>query len=309
MKIAVMGASGRTGSRITQGLLQAGIDVIALGRDAQRLAALQRQGAQIALGEVDDTAYLARAFEGADAVYTLLPYDLTQPGYLASQERQSTAMVEAIAQAGVARVVQLSSLGADQAGATGMIRSLHAHEARLGELAGIDLLLLHPSHFFENFGPALPAMLASGVHADAVAPHIKLPMLSTHDIADAAIAALRDPDWQGRQIQELLGPRDLDFVEVTALIAAHAGRPDLRYQQISSAELLAGLRQVGFVADVAALCVELVEAFNSGLIHTTQGRNAANTTPTALQDALPGLFATYANLPQDAAQTATVSPN
>ncbi|WP_255987998.1 NmrA family NAD(P)-binding protein [Chitinolyticbacter albus] len=309
MKIAVMGASGRTGSRIAQDLLQAGIDVVALGRDAQRLVALQRRGAQIAVGEVDDVTYLARAWQGVDAVYALLPYDVSQPGYLASQERQSRAMVQAIAEAGVGRVVQLTSVGADQAGATGMIRSLHAHEARLGELAGVDLLLLRASHFFENFGPALPAMLASGVHADGVAPDIKLPMLSTHDIADAAIAALRDPDWQGRQIRELLGPRDLDFVEVTALIAAHANRPDLRYQQVGTAELSAGLREAGLAADVAALCVELVEAFNSGLIHTLQGRSAATTTPTTLQDALPGLFTTYATVQQEAAQTGTVSPS
>ncbi|UXY15665.1 NAD(P)H-binding protein [Chitiniphilus purpureus] len=309
MKIAVMGASGRTGSLIAQGLLQADIEVVALGRDARRLAVLQCQGAQVALGNADDATYLAHAFEGADAVYTLLPYDLGQPGYLASQERQSTAITRAIAMAGVGRVVQLSSLGADQTGATGMIRSLHTHEARLGGLEDVDLLLLRPSHFFENFGPVLPTVLASGVHADAVDPAVKLPMLSTHDIADAAIAALLEPHWHGRLIRELLGPCDLDFVEVTALIAAQASRPDLRYQQISPAELLARLREAGFATDVAALCVELVEAFNSGLIHASQGRSAATTTPTTLQDALPDLFAMYTEWPQRSDQAGTVSPS
>ncbi|WP_246228349.1 NAD(P)H-binding protein [Pseudomonas nitroreducens] len=70
--ITVMGATGRTGSRICQNLLDAGVPVLALGRNAERLEALAAAGARIAVGEPHDAAFLTKAFHGADAVYTLL---------------------------------------------------------------------------------------------------------------------------------------------------------------------------------------------------------------------------------------------
>ena len=47
--IAVMGASGNTGGRIGEQLLQQGEKTRALGRSSQRLAGLERKGADCAL--------------------------------------------------------------------------------------------------------------------------------------------------------------------------------------------------------------------------------------------------------------------
>jgi uncharacterized protein YbjT (DUF2867 family) len=44
--IAVMGASGNTGGRISEQLLQQGEKIRALGRSSHRLAGLERKGAE-----------------------------------------------------------------------------------------------------------------------------------------------------------------------------------------------------------------------------------------------------------------------
>ena len=45
--IAVMGASGNTGGRISEQLLKEGEKVRALGRSAEKLAGLERKGAEV----------------------------------------------------------------------------------------------------------------------------------------------------------------------------------------------------------------------------------------------------------------------
>src|ERR687897_1268394 len=69
--ITVMGATGNTGRKITELLLDAGEEVRALGRSPEKLAELEALGAETLTGDVRDADFLTRAFAGADAVYTL----------------------------------------------------------------------------------------------------------------------------------------------------------------------------------------------------------------------------------------------
>ena len=75
--ITVMGATGQTGGAIARRLLDAGKQVRALGRSETKLDELRRAGAEAIAGDMTDPAFLAGAFTGADAVYTLLPFDPT----------------------------------------------------------------------------------------------------------------------------------------------------------------------------------------------------------------------------------------
>jgi uncharacterized protein YbjT (DUF2867 family) len=149
--ITVMGASGNTGRKIVEALLEAGEKVRALGRSESKLAALKRAGAEIVTGDATDSAFLSRTFRGADAVYTLLPTDRAARDYRAEQDRQGEAIVRAIRDSGVRHVVALSSLGADLSEDTGVIVGLHAQEERLKRLERANVVLLRPVSFFENF--------------------------------------------------------------------------------------------------------------------------------------------------------------
>lgn len=66
MKIALIGASGNVGQRIVDEALRRGHNIVAIARDASRIAA--RTGVTPVGADVKDTAALSAAIKGADVV-------------------------------------------------------------------------------------------------------------------------------------------------------------------------------------------------------------------------------------------------
>lgn len=294
--ITVMGATGHTGGKIAARLLAAGAKVRALGRNPDKLAALERAGAEVLAGDTCDPAFLARVFRGADAVYTLLATDRRAPDYRARQDQEGEAIAEALRASGVRHVVALSSLGADVDEGTGVIAGLHAQEERLKRIAGIHLLLLRPVSFFENFYDALGQIKEAGVIADTVEADIAVPMIAADDIAAVAAGALLARDWTGVAVRELLGQRDLSHSEVARILGERIGKPELAYVQISEAEMTGAMIEAGLSPSFAALYLKMTRAFNEGRIGPSAGRNAANTTATRFEDFAEEFARAYAAL-------------
>jgi uncharacterized protein YbjT (DUF2867 family) len=293
--ITVMGATGNTGRRITELLLEAGEEVRALGRSPEKLAELDALGAETVAGDVRDADYLASTFAGADAVYTLTAFDPTLPDYHADQDRRGEAIASAIRESGVRHVVALSSLGGELASGHGLVASLHRQEGRLRALDGVNLMILRPGPFFEGFYTALETIRHEGVVADSVAPEAKVPMIATADIAAVAAGALRERNWSGAVIRELLSPRDLTYTEAAAAIGTAIGQPDLKYVQLPDEELKAILTETaGFSPDFAAQFVELNQALSEGRLRPLEGRNESNTTPTEFEEFAAELAHAYA---------------
>lgn len=282
--ITVMGATGHTGSEIAKLLLEAGENVRALGRSHAKLAGLERAGAQPFAGDATDRDFLTEAFRGADAVYTLLPYDPYAPGYHSSQDRLGEAIASAVRGAGVPYVVALSSVGADEPSGTGFVASLHAQEQRLRTLEDANVLILRPGSFFENFYAALELIEHEGINGDSVSPDLRMPMIATRDIAGVAAHALVARDWEGVVVRELLGERDLSYAEATMIIGAEIGKPDLEYVQFPYADMAGSLTKKGFAEDFAGLHVELTRALNEGRVTAREARKPENTTPTRFED-------------------------
>jgi uncharacterized protein YbjT (DUF2867 family) len=281
--IAVMGASGNIGSRVGEHLLAGGHTVRAVGRSAEKLAGLKARGAEALVGDAADEAFLTKAFTGADGVFTLIPPNPAAPDVLAEMDRLGTSIAGAIAKSGVPHAVALSSIGADRPSGTGPIAGLRAHEQRLKRLTGVNVLVLRPGYFFENFLHTLDLIRHQGINGGGAAGGTAVPMIATQDIASVAARALAARDWSGFQIRELLGERDLSFEEATRIIGAKIGKPDLAYVQFPYADYSAALQQAGISKSVADAYAEMEKAFDDGLVKSIEGRTAANTTPTALE--------------------------
>ncbi|QJP11571.1 NAD(P)H-binding protein [Pseudomonas multiresinivorans] len=296
--ITVMGATGRTGSRICQTLLEAGVPVLALGRSAERLEALAAAGARIAVGEPHDAAFLTEAFRGADAVYTLLAYGPDTEDYRNQQAAQGEAILQAIRSSAVRRVVFLSSVGAEVASGTGPIISMHDQEQRLRRLPPeVNVLMLRSGALFENLYGALEIVRAYDCYSDAVAADVPVPMVATQDVADAASHALLDRSWQGVLTREVLGQRDISYAEATRLLGAAIGRPELPYVAVPPQELSGALQEAGYSASVAACYAELGEAISSGRVRAQEARSPANTTATRFEDFAQAWAEAYRALP------------
>ncbi|HUJ09879.1 MAG TPA: NAD(P)H-binding protein [Verrucomicrobiae bacterium] len=282
--ITVMGATGNTGKKITERLLEDGEEVRALGRSEEKLAGFKHAGAEVLTGDAADAAFLTKAFRGADAVYTLLPPSVQSHDYRGEQNRQGEAITKAIRESGVRYVVALSSLGADVAEGTGLLVGLHAQEERLRQLKDANVLLLRPASFFENFYTMLDLIKHQGVIGNTLPPDVAIPMVATRDIADVAAQTLQARDWKGVVVRELLGPRDLTYSEATRIIGKHIGRPDLKYVQLSYDDMAKGLRQAGMSENFVGLFIEMTRAFREGKVKPRAGRTSENTTPTRFED-------------------------
>ncbi|MET1073208.1 MAG: SDR family oxidoreductase [Umezawaea sp.] len=97
MRVFITGASGWIGSATVDELLGAGHDVTGLARSADSAALLEKKGAQVLRGDLDDLDSLRRGASEADAVVHLAnKHDWGNP---AESDRAERAAVEAIAEA------------------------------------------------------------------------------------------------------------------------------------------------------------------------------------------------------------------
>jgi uncharacterized protein YbjT (DUF2867 family) len=279
----VLGASGHTGHVVAKSLLDRGQKVRVVGRSADRLQNLAALGAEVFSADAVDASALTKAFGGAEGAYVLVPPDVTNNDYRAYQERVSDAIATAVQKTGIKYVVALSSIGADKTSGTGPVVGLHDLEQKLGRIEGVNALFLRAGYFMENTLPQVSVIRMMSSMAGPVRPDLKLPMIATRDIGNAAAEALLRKEFRGKQTKELQGQRDLDYNEVAAIIGKAIGKPALGYVQAPDQQLRPALLQMGMSANFVGLLLEMAGALNSGHMKALEPRSAASTTPTSFE--------------------------
>ena len=118
MRITLFGATGRTGRRVAEYALAAGLDVVAFVRDQARLA-LRDPRLHLAVGDVLDPVPVAAAIAGSDAVVsTLGGAGLADPGRTLSRGMEN--IVHGMTEGGVERVRAVAGSGVLDAGGGGL---------------------------------------------------------------------------------------------------------------------------------------------------------------------------------------------
>lgn len=280
---AITGATGNTGRVIVETLLTRGQKVRVIGRDAGRLGRFVQKGAEPFIADITDSAALAKAFHGAQAVYAMVPPNIGATDVRAYQESVGDALASALAKASVSHAVVLSSLGADKTEKTGPVVGLHNLERKLNAITGLNALYLRPGDFMENLLPQVEVIRNFGIVGGAVRPDLRLPMIATRDIGAVAAEHLLKPDFTGKETRELLGQRDVKYQEAASVIGKAIGKPNLAYAQLPPEQLKPALMQMGMSANMADLLLEMAEALNSGHMAALEPRSARNTTPTSLE--------------------------
>jgi uncharacterized protein YbjT (DUF2867 family) len=291
----VLGAAGNTGSVVAKRLLERGGKVRTLGRDAGRLAHLfppeAGLGAETVTADASDAAALTRAFEGAKGAYIMLPPRAKDPELLASGDKMSTAITEAVRASGISHVVLLSSIGAQHERKTGPIQALHTFEEKLKKVPNLNVLSLRPGSFMENFLLLIPLVHSMGFLAGGIDGKLKMPMIATRDIGEAAAEALQKLDFTGFSTRELHGQRDLSHDEAAKAIGAAIGKPKLSYKHFPAFLLEQGMKQMGIPGKTASLMSEMNEAANDGLLKPLEARSEKNTTATTIEEWAREVFA------------------
>jgi uncharacterized protein YbjT (DUF2867 family) len=279
----VTGATGHTGNVVAKALLNRGEKVRVVGRNADRLKALAAEGAEPFAADLTDTASVTKAFAGAKAVYVMMPPNLASPDFRAFQNRVTDAITAAVQSAGVTHAVTLSSIGADKPDKTGPVVGLHYLEQQLNGIDRLNVLHLRAGYFMENTLAQIGIVRMTGMAVGPLRLDLKLPMIATRDIGEAAASALLSLDFRQKQTRELLGQRDISMTEVAQIIGRAVGKPDLRYTQAPDAQVRAALVQLGMSSNMADLILEMSAALNLGYMRALEPRSVQNTTPTSYE--------------------------
>lgn len=256
----ITGATGNTGSVVAKRLLAQGEKVRVIGRSAERLLPLAKAGAEPFVADLRDVGALSKAFTGAQGVYVMTPPDLSTNDPLADRQHIIDSLAAALEKAKVKNAVSLSSIGADKPGKTGPVLGLHRLEKRLNAVPGLNVLHLRAGYFMENTLAQADTIRAMGKTAGPLRGDLKMPIIATHDIGEAAAAALKKTDFTGHQTRELHGQRDLSMDEVTTIIGKAIAKPDLAYVRLADEQVRPVLSQLGMSAKGGDLLLEMSAA-------------------------------------------------
>ena len=226
---ALTGITGQVGGVVARALLAAGHDVRAVVRNAEKGAEWADQGCEVAIAEMEDAAALQNAFTGAEAVFVLMPSNFDPTPGFPETRHMVAALRTALAAARPAKVVCLSTIGA-QATQPNLLNRLQIMEQELGQLP-MPVAFLRAAWFIENALRDVEAARTTGVIPSFLQPLDKpVPMVATADIGRVA-AGLLQQTWQGRKIVELEGSHRVTPNDIAAGFARLLGR-DVRMEVV-----------------------------------------------------------------------------
>ncbi|MFJ6050695.1 NAD(P)H-binding protein [Streptomyces sp. NPDC092307] len=263
--IVITAPTGNIGSHLLSLLLN---PTSALGealrvvvRDPARLPDAVRDRVEVIVGSHGDADVVDRAFEGADAVFWLVPPDasLTPEAAYCGFTRPAT---KALVAHDVGHVVGVSALGRGTSVAhrAGLVTASHAMDDLIAGTGVAYRALACPS-FFENLLEDVDTLRETGVFTDAIDAGLKAPRAAVADIAAVAADLLRNRSWSGNDSVPVLGPEDLSPVDLARIMTEQLGRP-VRYVQQPLDELYADL--LGYRLD---------EAFARGVVDMKRAKN------------------------------------
>ncbi|MER5357022.1 NAD(P)H-binding protein [Streptomyces sp. NPDC002785] len=229
-QILVLGATGKTGSRVVPRLQALGHTV----RSASRSGTPPFDWA--------DPRTWDAALSGTEAVYLVPTETLGLP--------ERAEFVDRAKAAGVRRIVQLSVRGIDHDG------GVPETESAVRE-SGLEWTVLRPCWFAQDF--AAPDFFLGEVLTGELATPAgdgREPFIDVEDIADVAVAALTGTGHVGKTY-ELSGPRTLTFAEALGIIGEATGR-ELRHRyQTPNAYAAAQIAAAMSAADAEAIALFL----------------------------------------------------
>ncbi len=280
--IVVTTPTGQIGRHVVRHCLDRGEPVRVIARDPSHLPGEIGDRVEVMRGSHGDAAVVDEALAGADALFWLVPPDPRTASVEAAYLDFTRPACAAISRFGVARVVDVKALARgtrweERAG-------LATVSQRMDELiaaTGVALRSLAAPAFMDNMKMQLQSILKEGVFFGPIDADRPMPQIAASDIGAVAARLLSDRSWSGQADVPLLGPEDLSFNDMAAIMADVLGRP-VRYQQVPFDAFEAQLGERGMSAAFVRGFVDMMRAKNEGLDNALP-RTADATTPTTFR--------------------------
>jgi NAD(P)H dehydrogenase (quinone) len=258
---AITGITGKVGGAVARALLSVDQRVRAVVRDANKGRFWSDLGCEVAIAEMEDAEALTRAFTDVTGVFVLPPSNFDpEPGF-----PEAKAVISAVRQALLAtrpaRVVFLSTIGA-QATQSNLLTQRTLMEEVLSTLP-LAVTLLRPAWFMENLSWDVAQARYEGVVSSFLQPLDKaMPMVATADVGRVA-AELLLQDWTGKRVVELEGPEWVSQNGIAAELSKALHRP-VRAEAVPRENWGAIFRAQGMRDPIPR--IQMLDGFNQGWI-------------------------------------------
>ncbi|MCE7004817.1 NAD(P)H-binding protein [Kibdelosporangium philippinense] len=237
MRVLVTGATGNVGRHVAAGLVKAGVQVRAMTRDPARASL---PGAEVVRGDLEKPETVP--FDGVDRVF-LFPEPST-----------AAAVVDRAKQAGVLRIVVLSS-GAVTAG---IDSTFHPPVEQAVEQSGLEWTHVRPGEFAAN----KIAVWGGSIRAERVVrdfnPDSAWLPVHEQDVADVALKVLLEDGHHGKAY-DINGPELLSLRDQVKAIGDALGE-EVRFEAVSAVRAREIYRELGgFAAENADFLLGFVD--------------------------------------------------
>ncbi|HEU4555660.1 MAG TPA: NAD(P)H-binding protein [Chitinophaga sp.] len=278
MNIVLTGSLGNIGKPLTTTLLSEGHAVTVISSKPDRKKDIEALGAKAAIGAMQDAAFLAGAFKGADVVYLMETMEAAGDmfdkniDFIGAIEQIGRNYKYAVEQSGVKKVVHLSSIGAHMNKGNGILLFHHKVEKLLRELPDdISIKFIRPVGFYINLFSFIPVIKKQGHIISNYGGDTKEPWVSPLDIADVIAGEIGQP-FAGRTVRYVASD-EVSPNEVAKALGKAIGKPDLQWKVIPGEQLLSGWLAIGFNEQVAKGFIEMQRSQGNGLLYEDYYKN------------------------------------
>lgn len=285
MPIVVTGATGHLGRLTVQALLERGVDrgeIVAAGRNPERLASLESEGITAVAIDFSDIETLRATFKGADKVLLVSGNEVGQ------RVTQHHNVIRAAGEAAVDLLVYTSAPHADSTSLQLAVEHRATEESL--QASGVPFAILRNGWYFENYTAQIPMYLQQGRIVGAAGDG-KIGAAARSDYA-AAAAAVLTADGHAGAVYELAGDQAFTMTELAAELSRQVGR-EIPYENLTVESYLQILVAAGLPEPIAAIYADSDRGIAAGELFIETGElrrligRPTTTLPEAIAAALP----------------------
>lgn len=276
MNIIVTGSLGNISKPLTETLVKQGHTVTVVSSDPEKRAAIETLGAKPAIGSIKDVNFLINTFNGADAVYAMIPLSFTEPDLGDYFRSVAQNYAQALKEAKTKRVVVLSGWSAD------LVKSENVEH--VFDDMDASITVMRPGAFYTNFYQSIDLIKGKGFIGKVLTLRYsglwalltgktgllmgnyggedQIVFVSPKDIADAVAEELVLLPKQ--KTIRYVGSEEMTCNEAAKIIGNAVGKPWLKWVLLSDKEMLQGLKMAKLPEKLAETLVEMQAAMHSG---------------------------------------------
>ncbi len=277
MKIVVTGSLGNISKPLTKELVNKGHSVTVISTNSERKKDIETLGAKAAIGTMQDVDFLTKTFTGADIVYVMETL-----GAAARFDPKIDLITEisqigknykiAIENAGVKRVVHLSSIGAHTNVGNGALLMHYNVEKILSQLPNtVSIKFMRPVGFYSNMYRFMHTIKTQSAIISNYGGDVKEPWVSPLDIA-ATIAEEMEKPFVDREVLYIASD-ELSPNEIAKILGEAIGNPNLKWIAIPDEQLEKGMIAGGMNPSTAKGFIEMQSSQHTGVLYNDYYKN------------------------------------